>query len=177
MTGPTAGWIPAIAGMTGEQLPSINTWECLKPIWWGRSSTCPGWISTTKGGAGGRPAPKKWAPRLLALRRMRIPRLVEESGLYRGLPNLFGHFQDRHRAGQPALLGMKIGGARSVPPGGCAQTGPSDLKLFSEQIQMHPGVFRSEFPDRGRVAHRRGHADRLFKQRARERRFADFRAT
>ena len=35
----------------------------------------------------GRPAPR-W---------MRIPRQVEESGVHRGLPNLFGHFQDSYQ--------------------------------------------------------------------------------
>jgi hypothetical protein len=32
-----------------------------------------------------------------ALRWMRIPRQVEESGLHRGLPNLFGYFQGRFK--------------------------------------------------------------------------------
>ena len=44
-----------------------------------------------------------------------MPRQVEGSGTRRGLPNLFGHFQDRRRAGQPAPLGVKTAGLGRRP--------------------------------------------------------------
>ena len=42
---------------------------------------------------------------------MKTSRQVEEFGIHRELPNLFGHFQDRRLAGLPAPLEMKNSGS------------------------------------------------------------------